>query len=105
MFAHAFKALSNKRLHRSVAALAGLTSALSVLVGLLAAFATPHGWGRVTMVLHITKKPLILKIAPYITGVSMAVATAAGLLGFYIWMADRDGEPEAGADPEAKAGD
>jgi hypothetical protein len=32
--------------------------------------------------LHITKKPFIMKLAPMITGVT--VATAAGLLGLFM---------------------
>ena len=84
------KTLNNKRFHRSVGALAGLTSALSVLVGMLAAYATPKGWGRVTMALHLTKKPFIMKLAPLVTAASVVIAAAAGLLGFYIWMTDRD---------------
>jgi hypothetical protein len=91
-------ALGNRRLHRSIGALAGLTSALSVLVGMLAAYSTPRGWGRVTMALHLTKKPLLLKLAPFITGASVAVATAAGLLGFYVWLTDRDEAGDGKAD-------
>jgi hypothetical protein len=78
-----------KRIHRSIGAIAGFVSALSVIVGMLAAQATPKGWGRVTMALHMTKKPFILKLAPVITGVSVAIVTAASLLGFYLWLVDR----------------
>jgi hypothetical protein len=52
------------------------------------------------MVLHLTKKPFIMKLAPLITGVSVAIAAAAGLLGFYLWMIDRPDSP-----PERDAGD
>lgn len=84
-----------KKIHKSVGAIAGFASALSVIAGTLAALATPKGWGRVTMALHMTKKPLILKLAPLLTGVSVAIVTAAGLLGFYLWLIDReDGAPE-----------
>jgi hypothetical protein len=34
-----------------------------------------------------------LKLAPVITGVSVALATAAGLLGFYLWVIDRPDVP------------
>jgi hypothetical protein len=83
------KTLKNNKVHRSFGAIAGFASALSVIVGTLAAYATPKGWGRVTMALHMTKKPFIVKLAPLLTGASLAIATAAGLLGFYLWMTDR----------------
>jgi hypothetical protein len=86
------KTLGNKKVHRSAGAIAGFASALSVIVGTLAGFATPRGWGRVTMALHMTKKPLIVKLAPLLTGASVAIATAAGLLGFYLWVTDRQGD-------------
>jgi ABC-type spermidine/putrescine transport system permease subunit II len=93
------KMLQSKRIHRSAGAIAGFASAMSVLVGMLAAYATPRGWGRVSMVLHITKKPFIMKLAPMITGVAVAIATAAGLLGFYLWVVERSDDP-----PEGKPG-
>ena len=86
------KTIGSKNVHRSVGAIAGLASALSVIVGTLAGHATPRGWGRVTMALHITKKPFIVKLVPLLTGASVAIATAAGLLGFYLWLADRQGD-------------
>jgi hypothetical protein len=76
-------------------AIAGFISALSVIIGTLAAQATPRGWGRVTMALHMTKKPFILKLAPIMTGVSVAIVTAASLLGFYLWVIDRTDHPPA----------
>jgi len=76
-------------------AIAGFVSALSVIVGTLAAYATPKGWGRVSMALHLTKKPFILKLAPILTGASVAIVTAVSLLGFYLWFIDRsNGEAE-----------
>jgi hypothetical protein len=72
--------------HRSLGAVAGLASALSVMVGTLAAYATPKGWGRVSMALHMTHKPLIMKLAPLMTGVAVTIATCAGLMGFYLWL-------------------
>jgi ABC-type spermidine/putrescine transport system permease subunit II len=79
------RTLRNKQLHRSTGAIAGLASAFSVMVGTLAAYATPKGWGRVTMALHMTKKPLLVRVAPIVTGVAVALATAAGLIGFLVW--------------------
>jgi ABC-type spermidine/putrescine transport system permease subunit II len=87
------RTLQSKRVHRSAGAIAGFASAVSVLVGTLAAYATPKGWGRVSMVLHMTKKPFIMKLAPLVTGVSVAIAAAAGLLGFYLWVIDRQNDP------------
>ena len=92
------KTIKSKNVHKSAGAIAGFASALSVIVGTLAAYATPKGWGRVSMALHITKKPFIVKLAPLLTGASVAIATAAGLLGFYLWITDRDG-----AAPEHKS--
>lgn len=91
-------ALQGKRLHRSAGAVAGFASALSVLIGTLAGYATPKGFGRVTMALHITHKPFLLRLAPLITGVAVALATAAGILGFYLWVTERP--DEASAKPE-----
>jgi hypothetical protein len=87
------KTLRGKRIHRSAGAIAGFASALSVLVGVFAGYATPRGWGRVSMALHMTKKPFILKLAPFLTGTAVALATAAGLLGFYLWVTERPDEP------------
>jgi hypothetical protein len=90
-----------KRFHRSIGAIAGFVSAMSVIVGTLAAQATPKGWGRITMALHMTKKPFIVKLAPIITGVSAAIVTAASLLGFYLWLVDRrEDEPAHEPDKE-----
>jgi hypothetical protein len=95
------KTIKNKNVHKSAGAIAGFASALSVIVGTLAAYATPKGWGRVSMALHITKKPFIVKLAPLLTGASVAIATAAGLLGFYLWITERgDGAPEHKSDAD-----
>ncbi|GAC1496803.1 MAG: hypothetical protein NVS1B6_02150 [Steroidobacteraceae bacterium] len=83
---------NRKKVHKSAGAIAGFASAISVIVGTLAAYATPRGWGRVTMALHITKKPFILKLAPLLTGAAVAIATAAGILGFYLWVTDRQND-------------
>ena len=84
--------MQGKRLHRSTGAVAGFASALSVLIGTLAGYATPKGFGRVTMALHLTHKPFLVRVAPVITGVAVALATAAGLLGFYLWVTERPEE-------------
>jgi hypothetical protein len=47
------------------------------------------------MALHITHKPFLLRLAPLITGVAVALATAAGLLGFYLWATERADEAPA----------
>jgi hypothetical protein len=95
------KRVDKKKLHRSLGAVAGLTSSVSVIVGMLAARATPKGWGRVTLALHMTKKPLIMKLAPLLTGASVAIVTAVGIMGFYIWLMERDAD--AGQPSQAKS--
>lgn len=92
--------LHTTKFHRSAGAIAGLASALSVMIGTFAAYATPKGWGRVSMALHMTKKPFIMKLAPIITGVSVTIAAVAGLLGFYLWLTDRpENPPKADREP------
>ena len=95
------KRLDKKKVHRSLGALAGLTSSVSVIVGMLAARATPKGWGRVSMALHMTKKPLIMKLAPLLTGVSVAIVTAVGIMGFWLWLMER--ESDASHPPPSKS--
>jgi len=90
LLAMLLKRLDKKKMHRSLGAIAGLTSSVSVIVGMLAARATPKGWGRVSMALHFTKKPMLMKLAPLLTGVSVAIVTAVGILGFWIWLMDRE---------------
>ncbi len=93
---HVAKTLHSKKLHRSAGAIAGLAGALSVVIGTLAGYATPKGWGRVTMALHMTKKPFVVKLAPIVTGVSVTIAAVAGLLGFFVWW--MEGKDEASED-------
>jgi ABC-type spermidine/putrescine transport system permease subunit II len=95
------KTLRNKQLHRSTGAIAGLASAFSVMVGTLAAYATPKGWGRVTMALHMTKKPFLVKVAPIVTGVAVTLATAAGLIGFFVWWMEGRETPKNGTDRDS----
>ena len=73
----------HKTLARSIGAIASLAGALSVLVGALAARMAPHGWSHVKMALHLTKKPLLLQLAPFIAGFAVTAATVAGVLSFY----------------------
>ena len=86
------KTLHHKNLARSIGAIASLTGAVSVLVGVVAQHYAPHGWGRVAMALHMTKKPLLMQLAPYIAGFAVAAATAAGILSFYSWY--REGQEQ-----------
>jgi hypothetical protein len=58
------KPLQPKRLSNSTAALAGLASAVSVFVGVLAARAAPHGWFRIASALHLHRQPMIVKLGP-----------------------------------------
>jgi hypothetical protein len=77
--------LHHKNLARSIGAIASLTGAVSVLVGVLATRMSPHGWGHVKMALHLTKKPLLMQLAPFIATFAVTAATVAGLLSFYSW--------------------
>jgi len=91
----------HKNLARSMGAIASLAGAVSVLFGVLATHMAPHGWSKVKVALHLAKKPLILKLAPYIAGFALAAATAAGILSFYSWYREgrdaRRDTPSAGA--------
>jgi hypothetical protein len=84
----------HKKIGRSAAAMAGLAGALSVLVGVLAARAAPRGWSRLGVALHFGHAPLIVKLAPIVTGIAVSLGAAAGLLSFYSWCVERaDQEP------------
>jgi hypothetical protein len=88
--------LHHQNLSKSTGAIAGLTSAISVIVGILAARAAPRGLAKLPIALHISSKPLIVKLAPVIAGVAVACATAAGIVKFYSWCLERDdGDHEA----------
>jgi hypothetical protein len=89
------KPLQPKRLSNSTAAMAGLASAISVFVGVLAARAAPHGWFRISTALHLTQKPLLIKLAPVVAGVAITIATAAGLIKFYTWCVEKEEAEEA----------
>ncbi|HEY4771559.1 MAG TPA: hypothetical protein VIH50_00875 [Steroidobacteraceae bacterium] len=85
-----FRTLEHKRLSNSTAAIAGLASAVSVLVGVIAAHFAPHGWLRIASALHLHRQPMIVKLAPIATGIAVTIATAAGLIKFYSWCVERE---------------
>jgi hypothetical protein len=89
------KTLHHKNMARSIGAIASLAGAMSVLVGFIATHWAPHGIGRVKMALHLTKKPLIMQLAPYIAAFAVTAATVAGLLSFYSWY--REGKEQRAA--------
>lgn len=81
--------LHHKRLSNSTGAVAGFASAISVIVGSIAALFAPHGWMRVGVALHMHRQPLIIRLTPYIAAIAIAIATFAGLLRFYSWLRER----------------
>jgi hypothetical protein len=81
--------LHHKTIGRSTAAIAGLAGALSVFIGVLAAHFAPHGLSRLRVALHFGHAPLIVKLAPIVTGVAVSLGAAAGLLSFYSWCVER----------------
>jgi hypothetical protein len=89
--------LHHKKLARSIGAIASLAGAVSVLVGMLATRMSPHGWGHVKMALHLTKKPLLMQLAPFIATFAVTAATVAGLLSFYSWY--REGKEQKAPPP------
>jgi hypothetical protein len=95
------RTLHHKTLARSIGAIAGLTGALSVLAGTLAARMAPHGWSSVKVALHLSHKPLILKLAPFIAGFAVAAAAAAGLLSFYSWCREGRESQDKSVEPGA----
>lgn len=99
------KKLHHQRLSKSTGAIAGLASAISVIVGMLAARAAPKGLAKLPLALHITSKPLIVKLAPLIAGVAVAAATAAGIVKFYSWCLERDDESEIAIETTAEPTD
>jgi hypothetical protein len=64
------------------------------VLGLLAAHAAPHGLSRLGVALHLRHPPLIVRLAPLMTGIAVCLGSAAGLLSFYSWCVERaDSEP------------
>jgi hypothetical protein len=94
---HLIHHLHPRRLDPSIGAIAGLASAVSVIVGFLAQSAMGHGWHKMLITLHLAKKPWIVRLAPVFAGIAVGVATAAALIRFYNWMR----EPRAAAHGEA----
>ncbi len=92
------KKLHHRKLSNSTGAVASLASGVSVLFGLIAAHFTPRGFGRLSVALHLHKQPLIVRIAPVIAGIAVAIVTAASLLRFYSWWQDRGDDPDGNAD-------
>jgi hypothetical protein len=53
--------------------------------------------------LHFSKTPLIVKLAPVCAGIAVAIATAAGLLSFVVWIVEREeAAPESVAEISEK---
>ena len=80
--------LHPRRLDPSIGAIAGLASAVSVIVGFMAQNAMGHGWHKALIALHLAKKPLIVRLAPAIAGIAVGIATAAALVRFYNWCSE-----------------
>jgi hypothetical protein len=96
------RALHHRRLSASTGAISGLIGALSIIVGAVAAHFAPRGWRRLAFALHLAKKPLIFKLAPYIAGAA-AAATAAALIKFVSWCLESEDEPRAALPPGGHA--
>jgi hypothetical protein len=96
------KTFHHKTLARSIGAIASLAGAMSVLIGAVATHMAPHGWGRMKMALHLTKKPLLMQLAPFIAAFAVTAATVAGLLSFYSgYHESREQRTESSSEPAA----
>jgi hypothetical protein len=42
-----------------------------------------------------------MKLAPLVTGTAAAIATAVGLLGFYLWLVERPADEDSKPDAES----
>lgn len=84
--------MHSKRLAKMTAAIAGLTCSLSVLAGVIAARAAPHGLRGIAVSLHLARQPLIVKVAAGITSVAVVAAAVSGLLHFYTWWREHETE-------------
>lgn len=82
--------LHHKRLAKMTAAIAGLTCALSVLVGVVAARATPHGLRGIAVSLHLAREPMIVKIAAGVGSFAVFAAAVSGVLHFYAWLKEHE---------------
>jgi hypothetical protein len=77
--------------------IAGLASAIAVLFGLVAAHYGPHGFGKLTVMMHLHRAPLIVRLSPIVTGIAIFIATVSALLRFYSWCRDHlhlEGSPD-----------
>lgn len=88
------KRLHHRALSKSTGAIAGLASGISVVVGILAAHAAPKGLAKLSIALHLSSKPLIIKLAPFIAGFAVAAGTAAGFMKFYSWCKEAPDAPD-----------
>ena len=89
----------HRRVARGIGAVAGLTSALSFGVGVLAAHFAPSGWARLSVALHLSRQPLIVRLAPALAAIALVIAAAAGLVSFYAWCVDRPEEDSPRSEP------
>jgi hypothetical protein len=94
--------VQHKRLSESTGVLAGLASAIAVIVGYLAARATPKGLAKLSIAMHLTRPPLIARIAPVLTGIAVALATVASLYRFFVWWVERDAPPDDDSSSESE---
>jgi hypothetical protein len=82
--------LHHTRLAKTTGAIAGLACGLSVLAGVVAARAAPHGLRGLAVSLHLARQPLIVKIAAGFTSVAVVSAALSGLLHFYSWWREHE---------------
>jgi len=82
--------LHPKRLAKMTGAISGLTCGLSVLCGLLAARAAPHGLHGLAVSLHLARQPLILRLAASVATVAVITAAVSGILHFYNWWQEHE---------------
>jgi hypothetical protein len=82
--------LHHTRLAKTTGAIAGLTCALSVLAGVVAARAAPHGLRGLAVSLHLARQPFIVKVAAGMTSIAVVSAALSGLLHFYTWWREHE---------------
>ena len=88
----AYGRLHPKRLAKTTAAVAALTSALSIAVGLIAARAAPHGLRGIAVSLHLARPPMIVKVAAAIATLAVLAGAVSSLLHFYTWWKHDNGQ-------------
>lgn len=84
--------MHHRHLSTATGAFAAIASTVSGLIGIAAVYLAPHGWHRVTLAMHITRQPLLLRLAPMIAAVAVFAATIALLLRFYSWWRDQNSD-------------